>query len=171
MNTKCAFYGFMIMSYPNASQIYTHTQTKTNRAITASIFSLFTEELPMTIEMATTSCFHSKGVTVMLLVNICVYGGYLCNYILPSMTNVFDSTMLLYPILGWLVDAKIGRYKAIVCSMVLMSVGCVCLAVAWTVFYWYGLLEDNAIVVIVLVLCALCVKTSVNLFITAALPD
>ena len=170
MNTKYAFYGFMIMSYPNASQIYTHTQTKTNRAITASIFSLFTEELPMTIKMATTSCFYSKGVTVMLLVNICVYGGYLCKYMLPSMTNVFDSTMLLYPILGWLVDAKIGRYKAIVCSMVLMSVGCVCLAVAWTVFYWYGLLEDNTIVVIVLVLCALCVRTSVNLFITAALP-
>ena len=99
--------------------------------------------------MATTSCFYSKGVIVMLLVNIGVYGTYLSRYIVPkanmnsSIPIVIDSTVLLYPILGWLADAKIGRYKAIVCSMVLISVGCVCLAVAWTVFYWYGLLQDN----------------------------
>ena len=60
---------------------------------------------------------------------------------------VLFSVQLLYPIVGWLADAKIGRYKAIVCSMVLMSVGCVCLAIAWTVFYWYGLshVQDNMV--------------------------
>ena len=53
----------------------------------------------------------------------------------------------------------------------LMSVGCVCLAVAWTVFYWYGPSQDNMVVGIVLFSCMLCANVSVISFRAVALPS
>ena len=120
--------------------------------------------------MAITGYFH---VIVIIFVAAFVNGIYLCSLTVEKnyyARYVLFSIELLYPILGWLVDAKIGRYKAIVYSMVLMSVGCVCLAVAWTAFYWYVPLYRNPAVFIVLVLCIAWIRANVTLFITAALP-
>ena len=112
----------------------------------------------------------------MLFISTCINGvGLYTHVVEPKVFTytafyVLFSVQLLYPILGWLADAKIGRYKAIVCSMVLMSVGCVCLAVAWTVSNWYGPSQDNLIVDIVLLSCMLCAKVSVSSFRAVSLP-
>ena len=112
----------------------------------------------------------------MLFISIFIYVASLCGDAVEPRVFTYIvfyiqfSVQLLYPILGWLADAKIGCYKAIVCSMVLMSVGCVCLVVAWTVFYWYGLSQDNLVVDIVLFSCMLCARVSVISFGAVALP-
>ena len=120
--------------------------------------------------MAITGYFH---IIAIIFIAAFVNGVYLCPATLEIKYKAgyaLLSIELLYPILGWLADAKIGRYKAIVCSMVLMSVGCVCLAVAWTVFYWYVPLCKNQVAFIVLFLCIVWIRMSVTLFTTTALP-
>ena len=123
-----------------------------------------------TSQMAITDYFH---IIAIIFVAAFANGVYLCNFTIERNYNtgyILFSTELLYPILGWLADAKIGRYKAIVYSMILMSVGCVCLAIAWTVFHWYVPLCRDLVVFIVLVLCIVWIRMNTILFMTAALP-
>ena len=107
----------------------------------------------------------------MLFINMCINSVILCEDVVEfTYVYVMLSVQLFYPIIGWLADAKIGRYKVIVCSMVLMSVACVCLTIAWTVSNWYGLSQDNMVVGIVLFSCMLFANLSVISFRAVALP-
>ena len=100
----------------------------------------------------------AKAMLIIHLLTAVFY--YSINFIEPQLLplvyattvdNVVYIFSLCYPLYGWLANARIGRYRAIVYSMVLMSIGCVAMGAALITHEVASKFEHPVITCIVLV--------------------